>query len=137
MPAPPTARGKPVPRYRVGSWAARLDPREFRSRRRLEIRLEAIDVDGVARTGVRSPELAALEADGVAVRGHLRAALRVLVGQDEDAVIAIDHADLVARVTRQARVARRVQVLRAHAVAGLEARRREAIPHAGRPAVTQ
>src|SRR5690242_11672787 len=110
------ARGTRAPRCRAGSRAARRD-RLSRARpprlRRLQVGLEAIDVDGVARTRLRSPQLAALEADGVAVLRYLLAGRRVRIGEDEHAVVAIDHAGLVARVAGQARMARGVEVLRA------------------------
>ena len=44
------------------------------------------------------------------------------VGKHVAAVDALDHADLAARVARQPRVRRRMDVLGAHAVARLEAR---------------
>src|SRR5207245_1008617 len=69
------------------------------------------------------PELARGEAHAVAMLRLLVARHRVRVGEDEDAVIAVDDAALAARVTRQARVAEGVIVAREDALAGPEPRR--------------
>src|SRR6266849_2237595 len=120
MPAPPTARGTPGLPDLAGS-------RRLRARRawscRGEVRLEAVDVDHVARQGVGPPQLTRGEAHAVAVLGLLAEAGGVGVGIDEDAVVAIDDATLAARITGQPRVARRIDVAGYDAVAGLELRR--------------
>src|SRR5260370_240215 len=119
----PAAHGRPGTGHRAGSRAGRRG----RPSCWLQVGLEAVDVDRVARAGVRPPQLAALEADGVAVLRNLFTGRGVRIGEDEHAMVALDDAVLVARVAWQPRVARRVQVLRAHAVTPLEARARQRI----------
>src|SRR5690349_7886858 len=50
--------------------------------------------------------------------------LRVGIGENEDAVIAIDGAEPASHVARQARVPGGMEVAGAHALAGVEERRR-------------
>src|SRR5712692_2193150 len=46
----------------------------------------------------------------------------IAVGKDKDAVVAVDDAKFSARVTRESRMTEGINVARAHALAGLEAR---------------
>src|SRR5262249_21382711 len=88
-------------------------------------------------TRTRNKALAALEAARVTMRGPFGAGSRVLVGEDEHAMVAVDDADFAARVARQPRVAGGVHILGPDAIAGLEARRRQLIVHARRAAIAQ
>src|SRR6266581_7896947 len=82
----------------------------------IEVVIPEIDVHAVARGGAGPPQLARGEAHAVAVLGLLVARHGVGVGEDEDAVVAVDNAALAARVARQARVADGVVVVREDAV---------------------
>src|SRR3989442_272725 len=113
MPALPRARGTRALRRHEATWAGRQGPRRTRRGRTscgIQVVVPEIDVDVLVRARLRSPELLRVEAHAVAVLRLLVARRGVRVGEDEDAVIAIDHAVLRARVARQARVAERVVV---------------------------
>src|SRR2546427_8938822 len=96
----------------------------FRSRRStsggIEVVIPEIHVHAVARGSGGSPQLARGEAHAVTVLGLLVARHGMGVGEDEDAVVAVDDAALAACVARQARVADGMVVVREHSVAGLE-----------------
>src|SRR5262249_54376021 len=116
----PTARGRPD----LPGPAACRACREAGARScPLEIGLEEIDVDRVARRCRRAPQLPRAEAHAVTVLGLLAQAGGVSVGIDEDAVIAVDDAALAPRIARQPRVARGMDVACDDLVAGLELRR--------------
>ena len=65
-----------------------------------------------------------LEGDGVEVRGRLAETMRIGVGQHVGPVMGMDHADLVARVARQTRMAMGMQIRRADGITDPEARLR-------------
>src|SRR5260370_9783962 len=83
-----------------------------------------IDVDGIARRGLLTPEFARGETHGVEMLRLLALKMRVRVGKNEDAMIALDRADFAARVARQARVPGRIDIAAAHRLPHLEARYR-------------
>ena len=70
-----------------------------------------------------APKLACGEPDGVNVLRFFAGEMRVGIGKDVDAVIAIDRADVIAGVAGQARVADRVDVQCTDTLAGRESRR--------------
>ena len=90
---------------------------------RVEIGLESLDRYLHGGIAVRSPQIAALEAHGVEPLRVVALAHRGAVGKHMGAVHALDRADLAAHIARQPRVGRRMDVLGAHAVARLVARR--------------
>src|SRR5438105_14172102 len=89
---------------------------------RLQVRLEGFDRDLQRRIGALAPELAAIEDHRVQPLRILAAAGRRGVREDVASAHRLDDANTATRVTRQARVARRVDGLRAHPIARLEPR---------------
>src|SRR5450631_426753 len=87
---------------------------------RFQIRLESLDRDSQGRVDVRPPEQAAVEHHGVEPLRILAPAGRDGVRKDVATAERLYHPFTAARVARQARVARRVDVLRVHSVARLE-----------------
>src|SRR5260370_41349505 len=83
-----------------------------------------IDVDGIARRGLLTPEFARGETHGVEMLRPLALEMRVRVGKNEDAMIALDRADFATRVARQARVPGRIDIAAANMLPHLEARYR-------------
>src|SRR5260370_24525106 len=83
-----------------------------------------IDVDGIARRGLLTPEFARGETHGVEMLGLLALEMGVGVGKDKDAMIALDRADRAARVAPQARVPGRIDIAAADMLPHLEARYR-------------
>src|SRR5260370_25724770 len=83
-----------------------------------------IDVDGIARRGLLAPEFARGETHGVEMLRLLALKMRVRVGKNEDAMIALDRADFAARVARQARVPGWIDIAAANMLPHLEARYR-------------
>src|ERR1044071_4044466 len=88
-----------------------------------EIRLKSFDGDFQLWIRVGAPKFPGIEAHRVKPLRILTLAGTDRVGKDMSAVQPLDHTDPVARIARQARMRRRVNVLRAHAVAGFEAGR--------------
>src|ERR1044071_8957800 len=88
-----------------------------------EIRLKSFDGDFQLWIRVGAPHFPGIETHRVKPLRILTLAGTDRVGKDMSAVQPLDHTDPVARIARQARMRRRVNVLRAHAVAGFEARR--------------
>src|SRR5262245_50953223 len=84
---------------------------------RLQVRLERLDRDRQGWVGVRSPELAAVEHDGIEPLRVLAFARHDRVRKDVTAAHGFDHPSMAARVPRQAGVTCRVDVLRVHPVA--------------------
>ena len=72
--------------------------------------------------GRLAPQLPRVEAHAVERLRLLAEAVGVGVGEDVDAVAAVDHAALAARVARQPRVPARVHLAREHGLARREAR---------------
>src|SRR5262245_21559361 len=89
--------------------------------RRLEVGLERVDRDLEARLGVRAPQLGAVEHHGIEPLRIVALVDRDRVGERLAAVDELHHADLAAGVARQPGMRRRVDVLGAHPVTGLEA----------------
>src|SRR5260370_25879532 len=83
-----------------------------------------IDVDGIARRGLLTPEFARGETHVVEMMRPLALEKRVRVGKNEDAMIALDRADFATRVARQARVSGRIDIAAANMLPHLEARYR-------------
>src|SRR5690348_7410083 len=122
------ARGIPGPRHRAAVPAL---PRRWRRRSRdracscgLQIGLERLDRYFQACGRIGSPQLLAVEDDGVKPLRVLALAEHDRIRIDVTAADRLDHADAVARIARQARMRSRVDVLRAYLVAGFEASRR-------------
>src|SRR5256886_6322290 len=88
--------------------------------RGIEVIVPEVHVDGVTRRGLGPPQLPRGEADAVEVLRLLALPHRVRIGEDEDAVVAVDGAPPTAHVARQSRMADGIEVARDDAVAGLE-----------------
>src|SRR5260370_29728470 len=101
---------------------------ELKASRRFEIRLERVDryLDG--RIGVRAPELAALEYDGVEPLRAVALVDRERIGKGVATVHQLDDAEPAARVARQPGMRRRMNVPRAHAIARPETSGRLRLP---------
>src|SRR5688572_15186932 len=115
---PFSSRGMPG----TASIAVRAAAGSIFKSRRLKVRLEGLDGHGERRIGVCAPQLAGVEDDRVEPLWILASARRHRVGEDMAAAHCFDHTDTVACVARQARVCRRIDVPRAHAIARLESR---------------
>src|SRR5439155_9980718 len=107
----------------AGSWVRSGAVMRARASRGIQMIVPEVHVDRVARRGAGPPQFPGREADAVEMLRLRPEALGVGVGEDEDAVIAVDHTALAARVARQARVARGMDVAGHDPVAWLEARR--------------
>src|SRR5262245_30180779 len=90
----------------------------------VKIRLESLDGDLQLRVRVRAPELSGVEAYGIKPLRIFAFCSGNGIGEYVDAVHALHHSHVSARVAWQARVRSRVDVFRAHAVAYLEPGRR-------------
>src|ERR1700722_19951473 len=88
----------------------------------IEIIFPQIDIDALARRVVLAPELAPVEFHRVAMLRLGAAAVRMCIGKDEYAPIAMDSSVMAARIAGQPGMALRIEVAGNHAVAGLEAR---------------
>src|SRR2546423_2473552 len=89
----------------------------------LKMVVPEIDVNGVLRSGLLAPQLARGEAYGIDMLRVLAEEVGVGVGKDEHPMIALNCAEPSASVARQSRVAGRVDVARANALADAELRR--------------
>src|SRR5262245_45955115 len=89
-----------------------------------QIRLKRLDGDFQLWIRVRAPKLLGIEAHGIKPLWIFALADSHGVRKHVSAMHALDHAHVSARITRQTRMRRRVDVFRAHAVAHFEARRR-------------
>src|SRR5690242_593921 len=92
------------------------------SSRDIEILLPQVEIDGIPGIGRLAPQFARREAHGVQVLWVLAFELRIGIGKDVRAVIALDRALPTAHVARQPRVTLRVDLTRLHGLAGHEAR---------------
>ena len=91
-----------------------------------EIGLKRFDGDFQFRVRVRAPKLLSIEAHGIKPLRIFAFAGSYGVGKDVRAMQALDHAHVAARIARQARMRRWVNVFRAHAVADFERARSRA-----------
>src|SRR5579862_3827465 len=90
---------------------------------RFQIRLERVDRDLQRGIGILAPQFAAVEQHGVEPLRIVAFAEGRGVGKDVAAADRLDDPDFFARIARQPGVGLRMDVLGAHAVAGLEAGR--------------
>src|SRR4029077_3120007 len=88
----------------------------------LKIVVPQRDHDGVLGFCLFAPQFACRETNRVNVLRLLAQALGIGVGEHEHAVVALDDAELSARVAREARMHRRVDVAGADALTNLERR---------------
>src|ERR1041385_4039009 len=101
----------------------------------LKVVVPHVEMDGIARRSALAPELARGEADRIEMLRILAAVVGMAVGKDVHAAVADDFADLAADVPRQARVADRMHIARADALAGLEMRLRGPVAPRGGPQI--
>src|SRR5437762_3746470 len=91
----------------AGSWVRSGKVMRARASRGIQMSVPEVHVDRVARRGVGPPQFPGREADAVEMLRLRPETLRIGVGEDEDAVVAVDHTALAARVARQPRVDRK------------------------------
>src|SRR5690606_33501081 len=82
-----------------------------------------VDIDQVVFRRVRSPQLPRRETDAIAMLRRLALAVRIRVGEDEHAMVAVDDAGAAADIAGNAGMAGRMDVARDHALSLLEPRR--------------
>src|SRR5438046_1840437 len=111
----------------AGSWVRSGKVMRARASRGIQMIVPEVHVDRVARRGVGPPQFPGREADAVEMLRLRPETLRIGVGEDEDAVVAVDHTALAARVARQPRVARGMDVAGHDPAARLEAWRSAAV----------
>ena len=70
----------------------------------LKVVVPQIDIDGILRRGLLAPQLARGEAHRVDMLRLLAEEMGVGVWENKDAVVAVDRAELAARIARQARM---------------------------------
>src|SRR5262249_24603385 len=110
---PSASRGTPGTAAAAGAPCARPHARLSRGIAR---GLERVDRHADGGIRVLAPQLTALEDHRVEPLRVLAPSRRGRVGEDVAAVDALDHADVSAHVTREARVRQGVEVPRAHAL---------------------
>src|SRR5262249_46396786 len=91
---------------------------------RLQIRFKGLDRDFKGGPRILAPQFASVEHNRIEPLRIFALVYGDRVGEDVAAAHGFDHADAVARVARQARMRRRMNVLGAHSITRLEPRRR-------------
>src|SRR5262249_33534012 len=86
-----------------------------------KVAVPQIDVNGVSRGSLSAPHFACRKTPGIQVLRLFALKMRIGVGEDEDAMIAIDDAGPAPCVAWQARMSRRVHHSRSHPIANFKA----------------